>query len=656
MGGMGGMGGGGSGGSGGASGYSPCGTPSTFPANSPYHPPGTFLDLGHTTTIHDLIVSGDRLLTRSSKTWILWDTTTHTQIAKGYDTDHVALGDGLMLACSANQIELRSAQNGALINTIPANNTICGIAPGGGYIWTWLDQTGGKGALGVWTLAGLHTIAKLVDNFDYFYVAPDEVRFGVGAQQQPSVVNIIPVNGAPPTQTPPYEGVFESWFEDGERFITRDGSTLRIYSKAGVKEDEQGSLSSSDKFHGTGNYYWDKGYYLTIREVGGGGVPLVQTLYPSGSTIVRSKRALGVIPPQAASFDIFDLAGPAPVKIQNPTGSWKNKAGYIDKDLHWAVGNDTGVIYEKGTPQDPQASGFFGCGSPVDIAAAPTGDVAIATSVGKVLVYDINMPAGAGPKTEIPFNASRMQFSANGTVLAAMSSWDQIPNANDGSLRFFNLPQGTPLSVLQWPNIRVDEFSMSQNATTVGFKQYTPTYLEGRKLTDLSGTTILYQDSADATPLPSPDGTRFVLTNYWFDIWVVCTGVTFYQGTTPGVHVPGCAVGWIDDNRVLIEQYELGPWQPWGPEIKYLGSSFYDAQGNLLGPANLPVMALNSTTTSVPPMYVLSPTTVYLKPFQGIYDVNTGVKLTSLPTMTRAVTSGKAVLVDPLGVVVAQPY
>ena len=123
-------------------------------------------------------------------------------------------------------------------------------------------------------------------------------------------------------------------------------------------------------------------------------------------------------------------------------------------------------------------------------------------------------------------------------------------------------------------------------------------------------------------PLVSPDGNRFVVGDEG------CGFTQFYEGGTLINAVPGCAVGWIDDSRVLLQTYTQGGSGGW-----ICSGSTHDEEGNLLASPPLPCIAA-SDQCFIPDACgfdTISPTSIYDRAAAATYDLETGATLATYP-------------------------
>ncbi|XXY50957.1 hypothetical protein WME91_07405 [Sorangium sp. So ce269] len=121
--------------------------------------------------------------------------------------------------------------------------------------------------------------------------------------------------------------------------------------------------------------------------------------------------------------------------------------------------------------------------------------------------------------------------------------------------------------------------------------------------------------------------------------------------------VPGCAVGWLDDTRALVQTYiyniSTSRWE-------YRASTIYDELGNPIATPPLPRIALAPRDRaaigdgSVYGIVPVSPTAIHALYEHAIYDVETGATLATLPK--ASVLAGSSVVYACGNAICAAPY
>ncbi|HTN82674.1 MAG TPA: hypothetical protein VL242_03290 [Sorangium sp.] len=472
-----------------------------------------------------------------------------------------------------------------------------------------------------------------------------------------SSVQIIPIDGSPPHLGPGFAGTLHGWSQDGERFLTTAGSTVRVYSKTGVQE----SIVNLPEFYelgAIGDYLWTHSTYLPghplqIYRIGGGNVPVAQYEHNPNATIVPTERAIGVFERSSPGLTVVDLGGSEVTATEHETAIHGSSVIHIDGGLRWAIGSWQGLIEQKGTVADPDATGMLGCGAS-NLGGSASGQVAIATAVGTILLYDTADP-DAGPTTSIPLHSARVQLSADGRVLAARATGSTPYDQR--ALRIFSLPDGAEVASLA-SEVTLLGFSLSSSGTTLGRTYHGSGIPRGneRIVSDVSGETVIYQDTGpQPIPVISPDGHHFLVTDE--PIEGGCGFTQFYADGVLVNAVPGCAVGWLDDTRALVQTYyynvSTSRWT-------YQASTIYDELGNPIATPPLPRITLNPRDREaigdglVYGIVPVSPTAIHALYEHAIYDVETGATLAPLPK--ASVLAGSSVVYACGNAICAAPY
>ncbi|WP_438000726.1 hypothetical protein WMF26_13800 [Sorangium sp. So ce185] len=651
---------GGDGGSGAALG--PCGT-----GRLALGSPNAFLDLGHR-NLTRLFLSGNRVLGWDYDRWILWDTDARAAIADGHAPGGTFIddplsgapprelpggvelrGDIVLIQTDPQHVfELRSAADGSLLATVTAEYDEVGLATDGSYVWT---RRYSGNIITLWSTAGVERWSAAASHHGALYAAPDALRIAVGGDQG---VIVLPADGSPLTVTPAFSGTFHSWFQDGGRFLTTTGTTVRVYSKAATQESIV-NLPSTRHLGGTRDYFWTfeddrPGYPLTIYRVGGGLVPAAEYAYGNAYTLVPNERAIGVLRREWPELDVIDLGGAEVTRSEHDMPMFYNSRIHIDQDLRWVASSAFGMISLKGILTDPEDAGLLGCGRITALGGSPSGHAAVATASGKVFIYD-TAALDAGPSAAVPFFTEKVMLSADGSLLAARA-YGARSSVVDYSLRLFSLPDGEERASLS-RDVGARDFSMSLDGAVLGRSYSSSTTMYQRIVSDWSGETVIFQDTRRApTPFVSPDGRHFVVTD---DVSEKGCGFTqIYEGSALVNAVRGCAVGWVDDTRVLVQTYvkddDTFRWN-------YDKSTIYDELGNVVGTPSLPRLPVR-TEYSTDDYYGIQPVsaTVFYSRGDGVfYDIETGAAVATFGGVRNAVAG--AFLVHGCGYnVCATPY
>jgi hypothetical protein len=226
-------------------------------------------------------------------------------------------------------------------------------------------------------------------------------------------------------------------------------------------------------------------------------------------------------------------------------------------------------------------------------AAGSTANVAIGTGNGQIAYFD---PAQITPLGSIDLTAGELALSSDGTILAASSQ--------DGTLlNVYALPSATVSYSLSYPSQSspgmLANMSLSESGTTLGITlanttangttNYTPQVLP------VSGHSITWSGTASynliGSVLLSPDGTLAAVTE--------CTRptsvVNVYQDGQLVSAVTGVGVGWIDNGRLLVNNYS---YQGNGDYPVYSNCTIYSPTGTALATLSLPELKSIQPVTS----------------------------------------------------------
>jgi hypothetical protein len=432
------------------------------------------------------------------------------------------------------------------------------------------------------------------------FAAPSELRIALGPAGQ-NVVETISMADGTPSIGPMFSGLFNSWFLDGERFLTNVSNTVWTYSKAGIQQSLV-TMPSVENLTGQGDWVWTYGSnVLNIYAIGStsaaASYPLVvEFVKGSGTTI-------GAIPNGGAAISVIDLSGSSPTKVDHdlPIAFGAVGTAYAARSAsQWVVGNEHGVVLDGASLSS--TARYFGLGVVWSIAGADN-LVAIAVASGKILLMNPNDFTLEGT---INFSASKLQVSSDGSVLAAMANAND-PVESDRTLNVFSLPTGSLTN--SWPYTYgqdpfLIDFSLSLSGTTIGqVLQTSSTQSLTRQVAARTGGPTIWSDSLSLEilfgrriPDPSlairlsPDGTLIAVSNRPPD---PKSGTNIIKNGTLITAVPGVAVGWIDDNRLLVNNYVA-----MGSDIEYSGCTIYNSMGVKLTQPNLPELTEFQAVTS----------------------------------------------------------
>lgn len=571
----------------------------TFNAVTGYFDGGTkLLDFGRSTG--PIFQSGDRVVAQpfaysNGAGWVLWDTVSGNQLASGSSGTLLgAAGTAFLVRLPTMAGEIRALSDGHLMGTVQVNAIVEGLASDGSYVW---GHDGGL--LSAWDLSGtlMHASAGPVSGPTF--AAPSELRVLSGQNVQ--YLNVT--SGAQTVSSSAFTGSAYGWFADGSHFLTLAlGQVHRIYTPdvvlAGTLNMQGGQLG------GYGDYFWNAPNIYSFGSVGADPNAPVPLATLSGGTWMLSGNLIAAV--SSSELKLAHLDAVFSTETVPLPASWYStpSAFAADTSGHWSAIGSGGSIYHRGTVSDPNASGFLGCGEPLDVTGSQSGLAAVVTGAGIVLVDTISEEAQVVPSVR----RNHVALSDAGTLLLA--GGDPANLTVTPGLDVFDLPGTAPYN---WPGTK--DFRLSRNGARLAQSC-------SNVVTDPKGgnpTTLVPQTNC-STPRLSPSGAYTALSdadplNDSAMASPKLPGTSIYQGATLVNVVPGFAVGWIDDNRLLTQTYTFGTI----PHLKlwtYASSYIYDNQGTLL--ATLPALpALVDFDT-------ISPTQILSTPSGNVYDLTTG--------------------------------
>jgi hypothetical protein len=588
------------------------------------------LNLVHTTGFDVLRLSGSRMLSVDGlHHWELWNYGTGARVASG-DVPCTAtlcggaggsppvpirgdlLGATVVLE-TANGLEVRSSMDGSMLATLSAGTLATvgardtrwwKLASDGSYVCAF-----GSSSLTVWSATGA-VIASRAGDYQHaqVFAAPGEVRIAAGPAGS-SVIETMSLPTGTASVSPAYLGTFQSWFTDGERFITGTGTAVWIYSKTGVQQDAK-VFGSPVSVTGQGSWFWTGNGSVIVYQVGSSVSPSAAVYAPTGSTLsaVPSGLTIGVTFEDHALYAVIDLSGPSPSVASSPpvpghfyfprNGASSNEFYAGIAGSQWVVGNPWGVLIDGaslgGTPR------YFGLGAALSIAGSEVGRVVIATASGKTFFLDAATKTLEGT---IDFFSVHVALSSDGTVLAAPDAgWD----GTGYNTRIYSLPSGTlTYSDPPPPTATVDDLTLSGSGAVLG-EVLGGSQLVGRQVIPISGGQAIWSDGDRYDPIRlSPDGTLIAVSNARYDT----AATIIYKNGTQVALVPGWAFTWLDNSRLLVNNYAGNT---------YSKSTIFDSSGALLSSPSL--LALGYVSN----VQVVGPDSVYDQASNAIYSVTAG--------------------------------
>jgi hypothetical protein len=360
------------------------------------------------------------------------------------------------------------------------------------------------------------------------------------------------------------------------------------------------ALPTTDNLTGQGNWIWTyedqtPGYPLEVYPVGSTTSALSYTS-DALTAVVASGTTIGVLPYGAEKVSVIDLSGSSPVKADYATTIAKLGAYAAGSSSQWVVGNAFGALLDgaslAATPK------YFGHGNAWSIAGN-SNRVAISTAIGEILVFD---PSGPTLDETIWFPSGKLALSSDATVLGASATAKNDQYTTDRTLNFYSLPSGNVIK--SFPYVFQDgqpdllNFALAGSGATIAQETGTSqnsTWSYGRRVSAISGSPVIWSDTPTtlnsvivgaSTVALSPDGTLIGVSNYAGGSY----STNILHNGSLVTAVAGVGIGWIDDGRILVNQYSGTP--------SSTGSSIYSAAGVLLAAPALPELKTIQTVTT----------------------------------------------------------
>jgi hypothetical protein len=610
------------------------------------------LELGHTHNVAQMQMTSSRALSEdSSGHWVLWNAATDSMIANGNASCltssctasslvvPVALSNQTLVIETASALEICAASDGHVVATIPGPLSWWKLASDGSYI-----TTGSPTTLQAWSSSGqrMYSFSGDYSKADA-YAAPGQIQVALGPAGD-RVIQTIVLAGGTSSVGPQFNGQFNEWFVDGSRFQTLVGSTVYTYLNTSVQQDLT-SLPPGQGLGGQGTWFWSFGSSgLNVYEVGSSAAPAAT--YTTGTAPIVSGATLGLLGPTQVT--IVDLSGPTPTSSVRTVPVTPTAYAAISP-TEWLIGDNYGVVFD-GT-SSTAAPKYLALGAAKSIAGGG-GVAAIATASGQIFV--INPQTGVVQNT-IAFFGSQLQMSADGTVLAAMTDTSATIVFTIPVLQIYSLPAGTVVQTLgNSGSSYLYGYSLAGSGNLIA--QVTGPLLGGvepqganlQQVTDITGSTVIWSSGTELIPvLFSPDGTLIAASNASAPIPTAAANI-YQNGTLVGA-VSGAPVGWIDNNRLLVDSYAANEACDC---FLYSASTIYSPSGSVLSSPALPAFTSLQTAT---------PNTVYSNEYNVIYSLTmgastwTGTPPANAPNSLGAIAGAYAVVVSGTQVR-AEPY
>ncbi len=606
------------------------------------------LELGHANEIGSVATTGSKALSvDETGHWVVWDYATGAIVASGRNVGPPQLAASIAVEIISSAIIVRDANDWRQLSTIAGSYNWVNVAADGSYLCAG-NQSGVK----AWSPAGAELLSKSGDYSSAFaFAALDAIQVARGPAGN-DVVEIISIADGSAVSSPTFQGDFHAWFSDGHRFLSVLGTTVWTYSRNAVQEDVR-VLPTVAFLRGYGNWFWvtPNSARVDIYAVGASAAPTASFLTGTSSMIVPSGGTIGVLPYGQGLVSVIDLDGTTPTETDHAVPIPYLTQYAATTASNWLVGNKHGVLLDgaslAGTPR------YLSLGAAVSIAGSDN-RIAVATAAGTIFYYDAHSHALEGT---IQSYASQLALSADGSVLATgVNPRLDSQFHDDLTVRTLSLPAGTEIHA--WPYSfasppRQFDLTLSGSGTALGqiLQSISGSSTFARQVTDVTGTTTLWSDSVTSTyflggvwpPIRlSPDGSLVAAPNDTPSKSVV---TNIFRNGSLTTAIPGSAVGWIDDNRLLVQTYKSDN----SSTPVYDSSVLYDSTGTKLATPTLPV--LKSIQTA-------SPDAIYAPDLNTIYSLSTGAKAWSSvrPSTGVGALAGSQVVFGSGSQVILEPY
>ena len=544
------------------------------------------LDVGHETAVTNLSIDGDRAITQDlqsrsrpgdSSHWVLWDLTTRRAIANGdigpsnytdYDGVHPPaelVGTRLLIPnFYGTGAELRDSRDGMLIATLPNENTHLSVD--GSYVWS-------ATAVNVRAWSNLGELL-----WDKPLAVNGRVFGAVGELRILTANNVLSVSlsDGRVRSSPTVSGTPVNWFVDGERFfVYTDDHAIRIYSAAGVLEQDSRPVASPYALTGYGDWYYvpdEPGagsFGLTLYRVGSDESVHIEpddsgyrTTSFSGSTLAVMTRVGFSSPPHYGAFelDLYDLGRGRELSAAHYTKrAGPNQAAASDRNGNWLLFSDS--LFFGATQGADLAPHRLGCASITSIVGSDAGRVAISFNDGDTLLFDM-LPTQQLLGV-IPDSGDGVQLASDGRVLEpSRSVFAQFPQAAlvtvPGGVstellgRYAEPPYSTSGAAVQLVGLQLDRHAERVTKRSCNLTMAAAFGLQAQTcradVTDFADHTIFRADY----PLPTSEsyGTRPVAISPSGHRFGVSDGDIYDEGVLSG-SAYGTPSEWLDEDHLL---------------------------------------------------------------------------------------------------------
>jgi hypothetical protein len=560
------------------------------------------LDLGHATEVKVVRANGGDVLSLDIHAhWILQNYSSGNTLASGdvpcdgtpctalaptvLNFTPVDLAGSVMMDAVSGGVEVRSATDGHLLTTLAGSFAWYRLASDGSYICA-----GSTTSITAWSPSGQTLFTEKGDYSQAnVFAAPSQVLVALGAGG-PTLIESISVATGSSSLSPAFQGTFAVWFADGSRFLTNQGNVVWTYSDAAVQQDVT-QVSSMVTLGGQGNWLWTyaNGGSVNIYQVGASAAPAFSQNYGIESLPVSSGSTLSVLAFGAGQLTNIDLSGTTPVATSYSVPLAYLSAFTTIPGGAWIVANEHGVLFDGATVAASQPR-YLTLGSAWSITGGAD-YFSIATASGQIFSYDAATNALV---STLNFSSSLLAASATGTILAATADALDAQYSPSRTLNVYSLPSGNILNTLTYvPSINPLTISLSADGTVLEAPLENTSGCSVEAL-DLTNSAVLWCGTATgygAVQL-SPDGTLIAASSQGLP----SPSTSLYKNGVLVGAIPGLPVGWLDNSRLLVNNYVVNNNVPGA--ATYTGATIYDSLGNPGSTLSLPELSVIEPLTA----------------------------------------------------------
>jgi hypothetical protein len=599
------------------------------------------LNLGHAAPLVLLQFDTSHVLSEDQTgQWVLWNYATAAQIASGValtlnqssasdQPASMGLAGPTVVFQTNTGLEVRSSATGSVLAEITVQPAWWKLASDGSYVCA-----GNGSQLACWSPAGQLLFSEAGNYFTTNALAiPSGLLVAMGPAGN-GVIETVSSSTWTSSVGAPFQGTFYAWFVDGSQFLTTDATsnTVYEYSLSSVIEGSA-ALSSLQGLFGQGNWIWTaqasvvinnvvQSNVVTVYEVGYSATPaatftLSSEYVPIGTFIAA---ILG------SSLTVVDLSGASPVEtnytlpIAAPLpGAFEPLAflyvGISPSQFMESSGN--GVLVDGSVPGAPR---IFAYGSVIGIAGS-TARAVFTTESGNTFSYSTTTDAF---ERTVNLNSNQpVALSADGSVLAALDT--------SGNINIYSLPGWTLINSFPSSNATAAPISvvLSASGTTLGEQlsngstQSMPTTGGSPTSYPGPGPILLSPNGTLAAVASESLSTLFQSPNQVY----IAPSTAVYQNGALLTTLNGYPVGWLDNSRLLVNNYQDGCDGLMLAFICYEGTTLYGPTGIILAAPPIGMSGNNEglgEDGEIVSLQVVSSDLVFGPPYTEVISITAG--------------------------------